>query len=400
MPSFWKTRPFWALALGLFINAFVYGVAAVALNWIPHRGWIPTVLLLWSPLVLSLGIVCGGWLADRLGRRALLLGGPWGYIGGAMVLLAGPGLFSALIGSGLLIMTAGLESNTILTYSQELMPEGTKRPAMYAELNFVNLGGLALAALAFFSHRWGTIMLRRSTALLPIALALLSLWLRLPLRESSLWELSQRRLERVGVPVDHGLRVAVAIIFSFSNTAGFSLLTYALGIEFLPQHFHHLLLVSTTTSFLTGLAARWLGQVSARVILLAGYGMAFASALALVYIERPGHPGFWPVLFILSAFTSMSYLAEDTFKSDEWPSGIRSRMIAVVRVGGLLAYALLLLASQGAPVKHFLVIIAGVWGLGFLASVIWLLAHLPFFKNQNAVSIVRICDRLRRTKLR
>lgn len=383
------------------MNAYSYGVAAVALTWVPHDPWTSTLFLMWAPVGLSVGIGLGGILADRLGRRRMLRFGPLGYVVGSVSLLLGSGMVPALLGSGFLILTAGLESNTILTYSQELVPAPSKRQTMYAELNFVNMGGLALAALAFVSHHWDGGLLRPGMTILPLGLALMSLWLRRTLPESVLWEKSTARPGPVTMPADYRLRLVVAGVFSFANTAGFSLLTYAFGTEFLPRHFHHLLLVSTATAFLVGLVARWLGRLSAATILLGGYGFAFLSALGLAWVQSPRHPAFWPILFALSAFTSMSYLAEDTFKTDAWPSRVRARLISVVRVAGLLGYAAVLLAARHTPLQLFLMVIAGVWSMGLVAAVVWWVAHQrEGSKHQHRIATRRIRERVRRTKLR
>lgn len=398
MRSFWLTRTFWALSLGLFLNAYSFGVAAVALTWVPHRPWTPTVLLLWAPICLVLGIAVGGLVADLRGRQHVLRWGPVGYGIGSACLSMGAGLGAALVGSGLLLVTAGIESNTILAYSQELLPEHKKRQAMYAELNFVNLGGLALAALAYWGHGWQPSLLRHGTTILPMVFAAASLWMRRSLPESALWQSSQRQDETM--PTDYGLRMAVAIGFSFANTSGFSLLTYAFGAEFLPRHFHHLILVSTLTAFGVGLTARWIGRISPKKVLLGGYGVACLASCALVVVERPGHPGFWPVLFILSAFTSLSYLAEDTFKSDVWPSVVRGRAIGTVRSIGLLGYAVLLLTLRHTAVRQFLAVIAGVWGVGLAAAVLWWIGQRRLSQDQETVAGMRIRVTRRRRKLR
>lgn len=371
MQSFWRTRIAWALSLGLFENAYVYGVAAVALEWIPRRSWSTTLLLLWAPLWLCVGIAGGGWTADHLGRKKLLAWGPLGYIVGASLLLLGPTLAFTLPATSLLMITAGIESNTILTYSQELVPQAHQRQAMYAELNFVNLGGLGLAALATLANIFGTRVLREAMAGTPIVLAALSMALRRGVRESTRWIESQSRRKAIPWPPDYRRRIFVAVLFSFSNTSGFSLLTFAYGSEFFPRHFQQFFLVSTVTSVLVGLLARWLVRLSAKRILLLGYGAALLSALALQRIAFPTHPAFWPILFTLSAFTSMSYLAEDTFKTDKWPSVIRSRMVAVVRILGLGGYSILLLISQHFSLHQFLGTIVLVWAVGFLGAVLW-----------------------------
>lgn len=398
MRPFWHTGIFWAFALGLFLNAYVYGIAAVALTPFSLKGPSTVVRLAWAPAWFLVGIVVGGWAADRIGRRAILTWGPFGYVGGSLGLFLGRGAAIVLMSSLLLLVTAGLESNTILTYSQELLPIATRRQAMYAELNFVNLGGVALASVALASHRWGPAIFHHLLALLPVGLALLSWPIRTRVPESELWRESWRRPH--ALPRDYKLRFAVASAFSFSNTAGFSLMAYAFGREFLPQHFHHLLFVSTLSAFLVGLLARWVGRLSPKFLLLLGYGMASSSAVLLLLIRTPHRVEFWIVLLVLSASTSLSYLAEDTFKSDLWPSAIRGRIVAAVRAIGMGGYLALLLWEYSAGLSHFVVVLGGTWALGFAAAAVWWLANRLSFQHHHTVPEHRLASRSRHNKLR
>ncbi len=398
MRPFWHTGTFWAFALGLFLNAYVYGIAAMALLRSALFGSLATLGMAWAPAGFLVGIVAGGVAADRYGRRIILAWGPLGYVTGLLGLLWAGGPSMVLASSLVLLVTAGVESNTILTYSQELLPLATRRQAMYAELNFVNLGGLALAAVALAGHRSGP-PLHELLSLVPVGMALLSWPLRTRLSESRLWRESRLRTRQT-LPHDYRLRFAVAAAFSFSNTAGFSLLAYAFGHEFLPDHFHHLLFVSTLSAFLAGLLARWFGRLSPKFLLLLGYGMASLSAFLILQIQTPHRPEFWAALLVLSAFTSLSYLAEDTFKSDLWPSAVRARVIAAVRAIGMAGYLGLLLWEQRAPLSHFVPVMVGTWGLGFIAAVVWWLAGRPTFQHDRPVSENRLTHRSRHNKLR
>ncbi|MCY0877871.1 MAG: MFS transporter [Firmicutes bacterium] len=402
MQLFWKTRAFWALALGLFLNAYVYGVAALSLEWIPHPRWFTTLALLWSPLGLSVGIALGGWLSDHWGRRLLLLGAPVGYLLGSLLLLSPVSLLTPLLAAGLLMITAGIDSNTILVYTQELVPPEVRRQTLYAELNFVNLGGVALAGLASVMGNWGPTMLRLATTLLPAILAASSFALRQALPESSRWEQERRtRIVAPRLPALFPIRLLTAILFSFSNTAGFSLMTYALGAEFFPRHFHHIMLISTLTAFAVGLTARWLGRIPAKHILVAGYGLTTLSGWALAQTRTPAHGGFWPALISLSALTSVTYLAEDTFKVDAWPSAVRGRFVALVRIISLLLYVMVVLAVGRARLERFLTIMVLSWGTGLAAAVMWWIADTSLFEHQGGISRLPVVHwRRRRSKRR
>ncbi len=368
MRPFWLTRTFWMIALGLFIDAYVYGVAAVSISWVPHTPGISTLLLVWAPATLAIGIALGGWLADLVGRRILLQAAPLGSFAGGLILFVGSGLYPALVSSFLLLMTAGIESASILAYSQELVPETTRHTALTAELGFVNLGGVSLAALAYTGGYLGARALRDFIALVPLVLALFSLALRRRLPESRLW---QKRRRSAALPPDYLVRFSVAAVFSIANTAGFSLLAFAFGAEFLPSHFHHMLLISTTTAFLVGLGARRLVQLPPKRTLLATYGLALATSLALFWVRRPSHPGFWPILFVLSGLSSISYITEDTMTAKNWPSSIRARALAGTRVVGLAGYSVILLLVNGGGLNRFLAAMAAVWASGLGAAILW-----------------------------
>lgn len=371
MQAFWLTRVFWAIALGLFIDAYVYGVAAVSLSWVPHGPGISTLLLVWAPAVLSVGIALGGWLADSMGRRVLLQVAPWGYMAGAIALFLGPGLVPTLTGTLVLVTTAGLESNTILAYAQELVPEVSRRRAITVELSFVNLGGVSLAALAYAGGHLGSSTLRDFIALVPLVLALFSLTLRRRLPESGLW--ASNRI-RTPMPHDYVLRLSVAAVFSIANTAGFSLISFAFGAEFLPRHFHHMLLISMATTFGVGLLSGRLTKLPPKPTLIVSYTLALSMSGVLFWVRRPSHPGFWPVLFLLSAFSSISYITEDTITAKQWPTFVRARALAGARAAGLVGYATILVLIQGARIGQFLAAMAGVWAAGLVAAIIWWLA--------------------------
>lgn len=370
---FWISAPFWTLALGLFLTSYIYGIASVAIAWVPRHGVTTLLLLAWSPFWLAFGIMSGGVVADIVGRRRVLLTAPLVYLIGGTIILISPSLVAVLLGSLLLIVATGVDSNTLLTYGQELVPLAIRQKAMYTELNFVNLGSLTLAGLSYVGGILSTTAMRQGLALVPMALVLVTYVVRLHIPESPLWRQSHRaknrhrQLKMSGLP----LRFFVSSAFSFSNTAGFSLLTYAFGAEILPRHFRQFLIVSTATAFLVGLSGRYLSRFPAKLILLISYGAAFFAALGLFYVHNPPHPGFWVILLVLSGSTSISYIAEDTFKSSRWPSIYRARLTGAVRVTGLVGYIGVLLITRSFPHPYFLLINAGVWFVGFFAAIVW-----------------------------
>jgi hypothetical protein len=91
----------------------------------------------------------------------------------------------------------------------------------------------------------------------------------------------------------------------------------------------------------------------------------------LVFMSLPSGQTFWLLIILLSSGTSLSYLAEDTFKSGAWPTRYRGRFTAASRIVGLLGYLLIITSIQHSSLQSFVIAIAAVWWLGFLAAGLW-----------------------------
>jgi hypothetical protein len=68
--SLWRSIEFWTLSTGLFLNAYVYGMAA---SQSALLGGHTFLLLAWPPLWLATGILLGGTAADKIDRLRLLM---------------------------------------------------------------------------------------------------------------------------------------------------------------------------------------------------------------------------------------------------------------------------------------------------------------------------------------
>lgn len=370
-PTFWRTRFFWSLCIGLFLGSYVYGVAVVALAWLPFQSrWNTTLVLLWPPVSLAIGLAIGGWLADWRGRRRLLTWSPVGYMAGSLLVSQSTHLYATLTGVFCLLVTAGIDANTLLTYAQEL-PWPTRRQALTVELNFVNLGSIVLATLALYTNRIGLVGLREIISIIPFSLSLFLLVLRPTMKESPLWQMDRQRQPRVSLSGFTMIRIAVAAAFAIANTAGFSLLAYAFGTDFLPHHFHRIFIVSAVAAWLVGPFTPKLLRYPPKPTIVISYGLAVAAAVALRVIRQPHHPAFWPSLFLLSVCGSVAYATEDTLNPSQWPAVLRARTLATIRIVALMVYAVIVVWARSAHINSFLTVIVGVWALGWVAALVW-----------------------------
>ncbi len=367
--KFWLHRPFWILSLAIFLNAYSYGVAAVSTTWLSTSESWSLWHLISAPGGLIIGILSGGIAADRIGRTRLLRWTPIGYVIGASILLMSHSHFLTAWGCLALVITAGMESTTVLALAQELLPKPVRKNAFYLTMNFSNLGGMALAILTAAipqksMHR------QLMISLIPLVLAPLSFWLRRRLPESARWLHAMKSAAKNNKPFYATLRFTVSILFSYTNATGFALATYALGIKVYPTQFARFLILSTAGAFVAGLASPLFAKIPVSRLLLFSYGSTFLFALAL-WIHPTIH---WAPWTGLSIGTGVAFLAENEFKTSAWPSRIRGRVTAWERVGGQLGYLITLIAVQKQSFPKFTQTLGWIWMVGLVAAVIWILS--------------------------
>ncbi|PSR32657.1 MAG: hypothetical protein C7B46_12915 [Sulfobacillus benefaciens] len=363
--KFWVHRPFWILSLAIFLNAFSYGVAAVSTTWLAqHSAW-SLWHLTWAPTGLIIGILSGGITADHIGRTRLLHWSPVGYVIGGLILLVVKSHSLSAWGCLALVITAGLESTTVLALGQELLPPSTRTSAFYLMMNFSNFGGLVLAILTAMPMHPGV----RQTVitLIPVILAILSWQLRRKLPESPEWFHARAPKPTSSKPFYLTSRFATSVIFSYTNATSFALVTYALGVKIYPQLLPRFLMLSTGGAFIAGLASPLFAKLPVSTLLLGSYGGTWLFALAL-WAYPTIH---WALWLGLSVATGVAFLAENEFKTSAWPSKIRGRVTAWERVGGQLGYLGTLIAVQHFSFPQLTLALAGIWAMGAGAALWW-----------------------------
>jgi MFS family permease len=268
----------------------------------------------------------------------------------------------AALGGFLLVMTAGLESTIAQALAQEQIPRRQRRHAFYLIMNFSNLGGLTLAVVTGLLHQ-NELWVHRIIPAVSLLLAMVSFTLRRNMPESKAWH-----ARAVSHEIDRRQqwRFIVSILFSYSNTAGFALTTYALGIKLYPRLISHFLIISASSAFGIGLLAFVFAQVPSVFLLRLSYAWTFVWALGLA-IRPSTNLLAWVGV---SLGTSVAFLAENEFKSRGWPSAQRGRMIAKVRSIGQTGYAATLLLLYRASFAQFTRMLACIWLVGLMAALL------------------------------
>ncbi len=405
------TWSFIAFSLGMTLEAYIFGMASIATNWVPMPKILESILLAWAPLWLIIGIIFTGPLSDRLGRKRMFYLTMSLYAIGAVGITFAYTYYLILFFLAMLLFAAGGEMNTIMVMTHEIMPSKHRSKTMFFEINFINFGGLLLAAVALSSAYSSISFQRFMIGITAIFITAILAYARLRIPESIRWLEEKGKIEKAEEEIKKyfnladdvvvekrqiklppiPLRLAVSIIMAAANTIGFGLMTYVAGPYFFPNLTATIILVASIAEFLAGLGISPFADVISRKLILLVAFIGTVSSTAIIYFTIPYWTSdlilFWILLVILNIFTSIGYLAEDTLKGELWPTTKRGTYTAIVRFTSIGSYIPIIFLTSGLSIYQYMLFNLSVWTLGLVASIIWFIKGIETGKGRNLSEI-------------
>lgn len=414
--AWWRTDTltFLSFAIGMLIESYAFGVAAIATGWVHMPKSLDAIMLAWAPLWLIVGIAVWGPLSDRLGRRRTFYATMALYALGAVGLVFSAQYTLILTFLTIMLIAAGGEMNTIMITSHEIMPAAHRGKATMAAVNFVPLGGLLLA-LAAFSSSYESIPVQRAVVGC-VALVVLGILFAIRQRtpESLRWLLRRgeaaraeaeathfygsqgaRRLAEVrddlpkieaGTPQfsagdffrrpDTWVKLFSSLCMAFAGAAGFGLMTYVVGPYFFKHLTDEIILITEVAAFLSGFIFIFADRYSRRAFLLLGNGGALLVTLWILFAQAQWTQeliDFWLLLALLNVFVNIGYISEDTLKGEIWPTQIRGSMTALVRFVSIGCYILSIYLTEDLSLHQYILFNIAVWAIGATGAVVWFL---------------------------
>jgi len=404
---------FIAFSVGMTLEAYIFGMASITTNWLTIPKFLESVLLAWAPLWLIIGIIFTGPLSDKLGRKRMFYLTMSLYAIGAVGITFAYQYFLLLLFLAMLLFAAGGEMNTIMVMNHEIMPSRHRSKTMFLEINFINFGGLLLAAIAL-SSAYAQVQFQRfmigATAL--VILVVLA-YARSKIPESIRWleqkgkvdeaekEISkyftvEREIPQVEVKAPSNspsipLRLLLSIVMATANTIGFGLMTYVAGPYFFPQLTATIILIASIAEFAAGLGISPFADMLSRKLLLLVSFLGTASSTAIIYFTIPYWTSnldiFWALLIVLNVFTSIGYLTEDTLKGELWPTVKRGTYTAIVRFASIGLYIPTIFLTSGLSIQQYMLFNLSIWSLGLLASIVWFTKGIETGKGKSLSEI-------------
>lgn len=403
---------FWAFGLGMLLESYIFGMAAIATGWAPMPTALRSLLLAWAPIWLIIGIAVAGPTADRIGRKNTFYLTMTLYGVGAIGIVFSYAYWLILLFLAILLFAAGGEMNTIMAASHEMMPTKHRSKTMFLELNFINLGGFILAIVSMASASNAVAFQRGMIAVTILAVLFILFLARRNTPESIRWLRNQGRAaqaeleiarfygaeeferrdaaarsastpaRRVGV----GLRLFSTVTTSFAGAAGFGLMTYVLGPAYFKPLTATIILVATGVGFFSGFFGFFADRLSRKGLLLAGYA-GTTVVTAVIYLTvgdwTKDMTLFWILLVLLNVFVNVSYLTEDTLKSEVWPTKSRGTYTAVVRFVSIGLYIVTIYLTQAFSLSQYILFSLVVWGIGLAGAVAWFIGGVETGKGAS-----------------
>ncbi|MCY0865140.1 MAG: MFS transporter [Sulfobacillus sp.] len=401
---------FWAFALGFLLENYIFSMAPIANGWVSNMPKSLTSLLLaWAPLWLIIGIMVAGPVSDRVGRKNTF------YLTMALYGIGGLGLIffshtytTLLIFLALLLFASGGEMNTIMVASHEIMPRQHRSKTIMLALNFINLGGVILGALALLTRSFNSsVAFQKATvgvALLIVLIVLLFARVNTP--ESLRWLIRKGDRERAEAealkyygpeegpvrlrlsegaheasaassrtpPVSMAVRWYTTLTISFAGSAGFGLMTYVLGPYYFKNDSALIVFIATLVGFISGFFGFWADRWSRKMLLLIGYAGTFLSTVVIYFTVGSWAKNlalFWVLLVILNLFTNIGYLTEDTLKGEVWPTRHRGTYTALVRFISIGLYIVTIYITQNFSLTHTMLFNMFIWAIGLSGALVW-----------------------------
>ncbi|WP_446752303.1 MFS transporter [Vulcanisaeta sp. JCM 16161] len=379
---------FTVFSISTTIEAYVYSIAYIASNWVSVPRTLIALLSVWPPLWLLIGGAIMGPISDAIGRRRSLYLSLIMYVVGSLSLILSINYAFLLFSIAILMLAVGGEYNTVMISSHEYFPSSVRSRAVYLILNFTNFGGALAAALALANIT--SVTLQKLALGLTILVIIPVLYLlRSLIPESPYWLRARRPIaEDQGLNLEEGnrtsirlpplpVRVVIGGLIGWSYTAGFTLMVLTFGPYYFPSLTNWLIFAFSAASFISGIPVSMFADRTSRklLLLISSLGSLVTSVLILSLISGLVNDQyiFWVLFILFSILVNMYFLTEDTLKSEYWITRRRGSYTAAVRVMSLGGSIPVIFLSSYLPVSLYLALAVTIFGVGFVASLVWYL---------------------------
>ncbi|HII81935.1 MAG TPA: MFS transporter, partial [Ferroplasma sp.] len=278
---------------------------------------------------------------------------------------------------------------------------------------FTNIGGSVAAILSLLVI--SSIVFQRELLGVTLLMSILIMYIiRLRLPESVMWLEAKGRYNQANTELEkyYGaqpendklvrplklpslwFRIVIGGIVGWAYTAGFSLIVLTLGPYFFPSLTDWLIFIFGIVAFIAGFIGMVADKFSRKRFLLISAILVVIFAYLFIPTMKLWITDtfiFWFLFIGVSIFINIYFLAEDTLKSEIWPTRRRGLYSAIVRVISLGGSIPVIFLAVNLPIISYMWLGIGIFGTGLVASIAWYIWGTETSKGKS----VRIWDEVK-----
>ena len=365
-----------------------------------------TLVLAIGPVVIMLGNLIMGILADKIGRKRVFIATMISYGFGIMFLVFASNLVLLIIGLILSEFGVGGEEPSGLSLISEDFSSGERSKFLTFVANFNNMGaafisGIFLIEAALESrlspilgHIFvgmsgsGDLSFRFILLVSAAILVCLMIYSRISLPESYRWlrvvgreneaeheksKLIIRDREEYVKQPSYLFSMMILMVMGVSQYLTFGLMAYIIGPYNFPDNYPVLIFVALLGASVAGFAAMFLINRERRnFTLLSFLGGTVSMVVILAFNTMLANMAvFLPLLFVNMIFSEFAWASRTTLEPELVPTRIRSTSIGIIRLAPMAAYVISVYLTASLDTYDFILLNLGLWSIGFIAALIW-----------------------------
>ncbi|BBE42145.1 MFS transporter [Conexivisphaera calida] len=379
-----STRELQGLAtLSVFMSTFLWGFSEAIASLTTQWPFVPADAYLYMLLAMPVGLISGnlamGHLADRYGRKPVMMAALVIYsVGVALVALASTWQVLALGVGTIVFSIGGGDEPALLSYLAETTSERSRGSLVMLASNGANVA--AATAAAIFILAGVDFHLQRTALVITLALALpLVIVVRRALPESAAWRRVRARANAAargnGVWLGGPAKLYFLVTIALTTVLTYGLVSWAMG----PYYYPHMISLVTLLFNVGAAAGGILGYATVeragrRVLSTAYYagGLVTGIAIILQLILSPGDfPLFAALLIVNGVFAQLTWGLRLVMETELFHTASRATSIAIVRTSAWVVYMASLVFTQSFTVTSFMAYDVALWALGVSGAVVW-----------------------------
>ncbi len=377
-----------SISILLYGFSITLGALLTQINYFPK--YFDIYLLMTPPLSLLLGNILFGRLADKYGRKPVLVFTPILFsIGALLFLITNP--YTTLIGVDLLLFSiAGGDEPAIISYSVESLDGNERGKLMMIITNFVNIGAL-IASLIFVIFR-DYLTTKIIISLFLLISVLMSYLLRKKLPESSLWIRSENKKIKT---IMHKRNKIISLLFiSISTILTYGLISWIIGPYYYPNFTSYIIMFFNLGNIIGGILGYLIiDNIKRNSFVFFGFlgGIITSLFLLLLMNYHVNYIIFFLLLISNGLFTQLTWGSRLILEGELFSTKIRASSIALIRGSGWIIYIISTILTINFTIILFQFYDILFWALGLLGSLIWFIygidtRKIPIEKLDNILS--------------